>query len=60
MMTVLALVLLILVAGLFVAMAVTPMIAETERGRAPSPRLPIILERSATVPTRWDSHQHAA
>ncbi|MDQ3539185.1 MAG: hypothetical protein M3440_00720 [Chloroflexota bacterium] len=60
MMTVLAIAILIIVAGLFVAMAVTPMVAETERWTVPSPQWPVPLERPAAVPPKWDNHQHAA
>lgn len=38
MITLLAIALLIIVGGLFVMMAVTPMVAETERRKAPAPQ----------------------
>lgn len=60
MMTVLAIALLIMFAGLVVAMAVTPMVVETEGRRAPAPQRPVTLQRPVTVPAGWEDHQHAA
>jgi len=60
MMTVLAIVLLIIVSGLFVAMAVTPMVVEAERRKAPAPESHVWAKRPLPVSKRWDEHQHAA
>lgn len=58
MMTVLAILLLIIVGGLFVAMAMTPMVAETERRAAPAP--PRTIEPPLISSSTWEDHRHAA
>lgn len=60
MMTIIAIMLLFIFAGLMVMMASTPMMAESE-SRSPSvDRRAAKLERSVAVPSQWDNHQQAA
>lgn len=60
MITLLAIALLIIVGGLFVVMAVTPMVAEAEHRKAPAPQSLSSPERPVPVSPRWDNHKHAA